>query len=61
MPGCPIHEIAKKAGEAGIPFLVIGVILANGLDLNEPELRTTILKHGNTEIYEKLRRACADE
>jgi predicted nucleotidyltransferase len=37
------------------------LILANGLDLNEPELRTTILKHGNTEIYEKLRRACADE
>jgi hypothetical protein len=33
----------------------------NHLDLNEPELRTTILKHGNQELYEKLQRACASE
>ena len=40
---------------------LVQLILINRLDLNEPELRATILKHGNTEIYEKLRHACADE
>lgn len=40
---------------------LVQLILINRLDLNEPELRTTILKHGNTEIYEKLRYACSDE
>lgn len=38
---------------------LIQLIGINGLDLNEPELRATILKHGNNELYEKLRRACA--
>jgi hypothetical protein len=81
MAKCPIEEIAKRAGEAGVPFLVIGgyaviahgyvrttddldlihLILINQLDLNEPELRATILKHGNAEIYEKLQHACADK
>jgi predicted nucleotidyltransferase len=37
------------------------LILINRLDLNEPELRATILKYGNTELYEKLRHACADQ
>lgn len=39
---------------------LVQLILINRLDLNEPELRVTILKHGNAEIYEKLRHACAD-
>jgi len=38
---------------------LIHLIVLNGLDLNEPELRATILKHGNNELYEKLQRACA--
>ena len=40
---------------------LIQLILINRLDLNEPQLRATILKHGNSELYEKLRQACADE
>ena len=40
---------------------LIQLILVNRLDLNEPELQATILKHGNADIYEKLRHACADE
>lgn len=40
---------------------LVQLILINRLDLHEPELRATILKHGNAEIYEKLRHACADE
>src|SRR5208283_2238250 len=39
---------------------LIQLILVNRLDLNEPELRATILKHGSAETYEKLRHACAD-
>lgn len=40
---------------------MVQLILINRLDLNEPELRAIILKHGNAELYEKLRLACADE
>jgi predicted nucleotidyltransferase len=40
---------------------LIQLILVNRLDLNEPELRATILKHGSSETYEKLRHACADD
>jgi predicted nucleotidyltransferase len=40
---------------------LIQLIAINRLDLNEPELRATILKHGNQEFYEKLKRACAPE
>ena len=40
---------------------LIQLITLNGLDLNEPELRATILKHGNQELYEKLQHACAPE
>jgi predicted nucleotidyltransferase len=40
---------------------LIQLILINRLDLNKPEFRATILKHGNAEIYEKLRHACADK
>ena len=40
---------------------LIQLILINRLDLNKPEFRATILKHGNAEIYEKLRQACAGE
>ncbi len=38
---------------------LIQLVSINHLDLNEPELRTTILKHGNQELYEKLQRASA--
>lgn len=37
------------------------MITLNGLNLNEPELRATVLKHGNQELYEKLQHACAPE
>lgn len=40
---------------------LIQLIRINGLDLNEPQLKTTILKHGNQELYEKLQRSCAPE
>ena len=40
---------------------LVQLILVNGLDLKEPELGAIILKHGNAELYEKLRHACADE
>jgi hypothetical protein len=38
---------------------LIHLIVLNELDLNEPELRAIILKHGNQELYDKLQRACA--
>jgi hypothetical protein len=37
------------------------LIIINELDLNEAELRATILKHGDQELYDKLRRSCASE
>ena len=40
---------------------LIQLAIINHLDLNEPELRATILKHGNQELYEKLKHACAAE
>jgi predicted nucleotidyltransferase len=40
---------------------LVQLILVNGLDLNEPELRAIILKHGNADTYEKLRHACTDK
>jgi len=40
---------------------LIQLVLINRLDLNEPTLRATILKHGNSELYEKLQHACASE
>lgn len=40
---------------------LIQLITINGLDLNEPELRATVLKHGDQELYERLRRACASD
>ena len=40
---------------------LVQLITLNGLNLIEPELRATILKHGNQELYEKLRHACAPE
>ncbi len=38
---------------------LIQLAIINHLDLNEAELRATILKHGDQELYEKLLRACA--
>jgi len=40
---------------------LIQLIVINGLNLNEPELRATILKHGHQELYDKLQHACASE
>lgn len=40
---------------------LIHLILINRLDLNEPQLRATIMKHAGLETYENLRYACADE
>lgn len=40
---------------------LVQLVLINRLDLNEAELRATILKYGNTEIHEKLQHACANE
>ena len=40
---------------------LIQLIKLNGLNLNEPELRATILKHGNQELYDKLQHACTSE
>ncbi len=37
---------------------LVHLIVLNHLDLNEAELRATILKHGNQELYDKLRHAC---
>jgi hypothetical protein len=39
---------------------LIHLITINGLDLKEAELRTTILKHGTQELYEKLQHACGE-
>jgi predicted nucleotidyltransferase len=39
---------------------LVHLILLNGLDLKNPELRAIILKHGSEELYEKLRHACAE-
>ena len=47
------HRSVKDAED------LIQLIIINRLDLNEPEIRATILKHGNQELYEKLQRACA--
>jgi len=40
---------------------LIQLVGINHLDLNEPALRATILKHGDQELYEKLQRACTPE
>jgi hypothetical protein len=40
---------------------LIQLILINKLNLNDPELRATIVKHGSLETYEKLRHACVED
>lgn len=40
---------------------LIHLIIYNRLDLNEPQLRAIILKHGDPELYEKLQHSCASE
>jgi len=37
---------------------VIGLVQANRVDVNAPETRELFLKHGTTELYEKIRRIC---
>ena len=39
---------------------VIGLALANRLNLDEPDIRELFLKYGTTELYEKVRRACRE-
>ena len=38
---------------------LVHLIALNRLDLNEADLRATILKHGNQELYDKLQYACS--
>ena len=40
---------------------LIQLIIINRLDLNEPEIQATILKHGDHELYDKLRRSYVPE
>jgi len=40
---------------------LIQLVIINHLNLNEPELRATILKHGDPQLYEKLQHSCASE
>jgi hypothetical protein len=35
---------------------VLQLVLVNGIDMNAPEMRGLFLKHGNAELYEKVRR-----
>jgi hypothetical protein len=67
---CLLHLVALKchAIQHGKPLRrikdtedLVQLILINRLDLNEPELRATILKHGNQQLYDKLQHACASE
>ena len=37
---------------------VIRLAQVNKLDLDEPDIRGLFLKHGTTELYEKVRRLC---
>jgi predicted nucleotidyltransferase len=37
---------------------IVQLVRINKLDLNEPVLRSTLLKHGGTEFYELLKREC---
>ena len=52
--GKPLRRLKDTEG-------LIQLVGINHLDLNEPELRATILKHGNQELYDKLQHACASE
>ena len=40
---------------------VIQLITLNGLRLNDPQVRTIILKHGSQQLYERLQQACVPE
>jgi hypothetical protein len=37
---------------------LIHLIVNNAVDLNEPEVRATILKHGDPDLYDKLQHSC---
>lgn len=39
---------------------VIRLILANNVNLQDPEIRDLFLKHGTAEFYEKVRRTCSE-
>ena len=62
-----LHLIALKChgfrhGREGRRFKdtedLIQLIKINRIDLNEPKVRATILKHGTAELFAKLQRAC---
>lgn len=57
------HAIRHANRLRGIKDLedLIQLIALNGLNLNEPELRSIILKHGTQRLYERLQHACASE
>jgi hypothetical protein len=40
---------------------VINLVQVNRLDINAPELKELFLKHGTSELYEKVKRACAQD
>jgi hypothetical protein len=40
---------------------LIELIKANHISLREPEIQAIILKHGNEDLYSKIRRACESE
>ncbi len=54
-----LHPSDENGMEVDLMFVSDEVFVR--LDLNEPELRATILKHGNMELYEELRHLCAEE
>jgi hypothetical protein len=65
-----LHLIALKChsfrhGREGRRFKdiedMIHLIKINRIDLNDTEVRATILKHGTEELYGKLRRACVPD
>jgi len=65
-----LHLIALKChafrpGREGRRFKdiedMIHLITINRIDLNDQELRATILKHGTEELFGKLQRACVPD
>ena len=48
-------RIVKDVGD------VINLVRVNRLDITTPEIRQLFLKHGTSELYEKVKRACAEE
>ena len=45
-------------GHAVIVQYVIRLIQANRLEVNQPEIRDLLLKHGTQELYAKIQKTC---